>query len=103
MNNPDNRLLPGAYVFVHLELPGNPHSVTLPSNAILFRAEGLRAAVVRQNHVVLTPITIGRDYGSSVEVTSGLTPLDAVILDPPDSIAQGEEVQIMQPGKQGGE
>lgn len=103
VNNPDNRLLPGAYVFVHLGLPGNPQSVTLPSNAILFRAEGLRAGVVRNNHVVLVPITIGRDYGSSVEVTSGLTPNDAVILDPPDSLAQGEEVEVMQAGKQGGE
>ncbi len=103
VNNANGHLLPGAYVFVHLDLPGSPHSVTLPSNAILFRAEGLRAAVVRQNHVVLVPITIGRDYGSSVEVTSGLTPQDAVVLDPPDSIAQGEEVQIMEPGKQGGE
>ena len=101
VNNPTGRLLPGAYVFVHLQLPGSPHSVTLPSNAVLFRAEGLRVGVVRQNHVVLTPITIGRDYGNAVEVTSGLTPQDAVILDPPDSLAAGEEVHVIQPGKQG--
>jgi RND family efflux transporter MFP subunit len=94
VKNPNGRLLPGAYVFVHLQLPGNPRSVTLPSNALLFRAEGLRVGVVRQNRVVLTPVFIGRDYGDSVEVTSGLTPQDAVILDPPDSLAAGEAVSV---------
>jgi RND family efflux transporter MFP subunit len=101
VDNASRRLLPGAYVFVHLQLPGNPHSVTLPSNALLFRAEGLRAAVVRQNQIVLTPVTIGHDYGSSVEVVSGLTPQDAVVLDPPDSLAAGATVKVIQAGKGG--
>lgn len=101
VENSGGHLLPGAYVFVHLQLPGNAHSVTLPSNALLFRAEGLRVAVVRNKHVVLTPISIGHDYGSTVEVTSGLSPQDAVVLDPPDSLAGGAQVQVMQPGKQG--
>jgi RND family efflux transporter MFP subunit len=101
VDNASGRLLPGAYVLVHLQLPGNPHSVTLPSNALLFRAEGLRAAVVRQNRIVLTPVTIGRDYGRSVEIVSGLTPQDAVVLDPPDSIAAGMTVKVLEPGKQG--
>ena len=110
VENSNGHLLPGAYVFVHLQLPGNPHSVTLPSNALLFRAEGLRAAVVRQNRIVLVPISIGHDYGSMVEVTSGLTAQDAVVLDPPDSLAAGATVKIVehnnsepndnQPGKQ---
>jgi RND family efflux transporter MFP subunit len=101
VDNSKGHLLPGAYVFVHLRLPGNPHSVTLPSNALLFRAEGLRAAVIRQNHVVLAPISISHDYGDKVEVTSGLTTQDAVVLDPPDSLAAGEEVKVIQTGKQG--
>ena len=101
VDNSNGHLLPGAYVFVHLQLPGNSHSVTLPSNALLFRAEGLRVAVIRQNHVVLAPISIGRDYGNTVEVTSGLTPQDAVVLDPPDSLAAGAQVNIVQPRKQG--
>jgi RND family efflux transporter MFP subunit len=101
VDNGNGRLLPGAYVFVHLQLPGNPHSVTLPANALLFRAEGLRVAVVRQNHVVLTPISIGHDYGNTVEVTSGLTPQDAVVLDPPDSLEAGARVNVEQARKQG--
>jgi RND family efflux transporter MFP subunit len=101
VKNANGHLLPGAYVFVHLQLPGNPRSVTLPSNALLFRAEGLRVGVVKQNRVVLTPVFIGHDYGDSVEVTSGLSPQDAVILDPPDSLAADETVKVIEPGKQG--
>jgi RND family efflux transporter MFP subunit len=101
VDNSNGHLLPGAYVFVHLQLPGNPHSVTLPSNALLFRAEGLRAAVIRDNRVVLAPISIGHDYGNKVEITSGLTAKDAVVLDPPDSLAAGATVKVIQPGKQG--
>jgi RND family efflux transporter MFP subunit len=101
VNNANGHLLPGAYVFVHLQLPGDARSVTLPSNALLFRAEGLRVGVVKQNRVVLTPVVIGRDYGDAVEVTSGLRPEDAVILDPPDSLTAGETVKVIEPQKQG--
>jgi len=101
VDNASGHLLPGAYVFVHLQLPGNPHSVTVPSNALLFRSEGLRVAVVRDNRIVLAPISIGHDYGNTVEVTSGLTPEDAVVLDPPDSLAAGTTVKVTDTGKQG--
>lgn len=102
VNNSNRHLLPGAYVFVHLKLPGNARSVTVPSNTLLFRAEGLRVAVVRDNKIVLAPISIGHDYGSKVEVTSGLTPKDAVVLDPADSLAAGATVKVVNAGKQGG-
>jgi RND family efflux transporter MFP subunit len=93
--NPTGRLLPGAYAFVHLRLPPHPGSVTIPSNALLFRAEGLRAGVVRNGHVELTPITIGQDYGSTVEVVSGLSARDTVIVNPSDSLANGAAVQLV--------
>jgi len=99
--NSKGHLLPGAYVFAHLRLPGNAHSVTVPSNALLFRAEGLRVAVVRDGKVVLQAITIGHDYGNTVEVTSGLSPQDAIVLDPADSLAPGTEVKVVDAGKQG--
>jgi RND family efflux transporter MFP subunit len=99
--NSKGHLLPGAYVFAHLQLPGNAHSVTVPSNTLLFRAEGLRVAVVRDNKVVLQPISIGHDYGNTIEVTSGLTAQDAVVLDPPDSLAAGTQVKVVDAGKQG--
>ncbi len=93
VDNANGQLLPGAYVFVHLKLPSASHTVTIPSNALLFRAEGLRVGVVRNGVVQLTPITIGHDFGSSVEVTSGLTQSDTIVLDPSDSLTSGTKVE----------
>jgi RND family efflux transporter MFP subunit len=92
--NSDHKLLPGQYAFVHLPIPPSNSSMTLPSNTLLFRAEGLRVGVVRHGRVELTPVEIGHDYGAKVEITAGLTPQDEVILNPSDSLAQGEAVQI---------
>ena len=94
VDNPTGRLFPGAYAFVHLNVPASAGAVTIPSNALLFRSEGLRAGVVRGDRVVLMPITIGQDYGSAVEVVSGLTPNDAVIVNPSDSLADGAAVRV---------
>ncbi len=101
VNNSDGVLLPGAYVIVHLRLPGDAHSFTLPTNTLLFRSEGLRVAIVRNNHIVLTPVSIGHDYGNSVEVISGVTQQDPIVLDPPDSLADGAPVTIAAAGKDG--
>ncbi len=89
VDNYRDRLLPGAYVFVHFHLPPIANTVTIPSNTLLFRAEGLRVGVVRHDRVQLVPVTIGRDFGSSVEITSGLTADDEVIVNPSDSLASG--------------
>jgi RND family efflux transporter MFP subunit len=94
VDNRTGQLFPGAYAFVHLKVPAGTGSVTLSSNALLFRSEGLRAGVVNNGHVTLTPITIGQDYGSTVEVLSGLTPNDAVIVNPSDSLADGAAVHV---------
>ncbi|WP_263416221.1 efflux RND transporter periplasmic adaptor subunit [Terriglobus albidus] len=96
VDNPKGKLLPGAYVFAHFRLAGKAQAVTLPSNALLFRSEGLRVGIVRDNHVQLVPIRIGRDFGSTVEVISGLSGDDAVILDPSDSLENGMEVKVAQ-------
>ena len=97
VDNPSGRLMPGAYAFVHLPVHAQDGSVVIPSDTLLFRAEGLRVSVVRDGKVVLVPITIGHDYGSSVEVVSGLTLQDAVILDPADSLLDGAVVKISPP------
>jgi RND family efflux transporter MFP subunit len=94
VENPAGRLLPGAYTFVHLTLPTATQSVTLPSNTLLFRQEGLQAAVVRNGHAQLVAVTIGRDYGEKVEILSGLQTGDAVIADPSDSLISGTAVHI---------
>ncbi len=94
IDNPKGELLPGAYVFAHFKVPEHAANLMIPSNTLLFRAEGLRVGVVRNGRVQLVPVKIGRDAGASVEIASGLTPNDAVILDPSDSLASGQEVQI---------
>jgi RND family efflux transporter MFP subunit len=94
VDNEANKLLPGAYVFVHFTLPGRTNSVTVPANALLFRSEGLRVGVVRDGKAELVPITVGRDYGDRVEVLSGLHPTDQVILNPSDSLTGGVAVRL---------
>src|SRR6201997_115287 len=92
VDNSKGVLRPGAYVFVHFHVSSIGNTVTVPSNTLLFRAEGLRVGVVRGDHVQLMPVTIGHDFGSSVEITSGLTVADEAILDPADSLASGVQV-----------
>lgn len=94
VDNRDEALLPGAYVTVHLKLPRRSWALTVPSNALLFRAEGPQIGLVKDGRATLAPVKIGRDYGSDVEILSGLERTDAVILDPPDSLATGMPVRI---------
>jgi membrane fusion protein, multidrug efflux system len=99
--NPKGQLLPGSYAQVHLALNQQVQRLTLPSNALLFRAEGPRAAVVGAgSKVELRPIAIGRDFGNTVEIISGLEPADAVVVSPSDSLENGQVVRIAQGSKQ---
>jgi RND family efflux transporter MFP subunit len=98
VENPTGELLPGAYAEVHLKLPLEIPSFLLPVNALIFRSEGLRVAVVTDgNHATLVPISLGRDFGNEVEVLAGLTGQETVITSPPDSIVSGEQVRIAAP------
>src|SRR3984885_552642 len=98
IDNRDGRIRPGAYVFVHLKIPDKSKnaaaSLTIPANTLLFRSEGLRVGVVRGDQAELVPITIGRDYGSTVEVINGLKPTDQVIVNPSDSLTAGTPVRM---------
>jgi RND family efflux transporter MFP subunit len=95
--NRDGALLPGAYVTVALPLPAN-QGLTVPVNALLFRGEGMRVAVVdAAGHVSLRPVSLGRDDGRNVEVTSGLSASDRFVLNPPDSVVDGDVVALQQP------
>ncbi len=94
VNNPTGELLTGAYAEVHLKLPSPQSTLILPVNALMFRSEGLRVVVVNNGQTELRPITIGRDFGSEVEVIAGLTGDEAVVVNPPDSIETGQQVRI---------
>jgi RND family efflux transporter MFP subunit len=101
VDNAQNRIRTGAYAFVHLKIPHSPltstQSLTIPANTLLFRSEGLRVGVVRSGRAELVPITIGRDFGATVEVVAGLQPTDQVIVSPSDSLASGNRVQVSAP------
>jgi RND family efflux transporter MFP subunit len=96
VENAKGEVMPGAYGFVHFNLSGVKQSLVIPANALLFRAEGLRVGVVRDDKAVLVPIAIDRDYGDKVEVKSGLQADDRVILDPSDSLVSGTRVRVQQ-------
>ena len=91
--NKDGRLLPGAYVEVSLGLQGPAKALLVPPNTLQFRQDGVRVAVVGQDcKVELREVKLGRDLGRAVEITAGLAPREAVILNPHDSIEAGERV-----------
>lgn len=100
VSNPTGELLTGAYAEVHMKLPGSVTAFTVPVNSLLFRSEGLRVASVIDDRVQLIPITIGRDFGSEVEVVTGLNGDEKLIVNPADSIVSGQPVRIAQPGTQ---
>ncbi|MGJ7507730.1 efflux RND transporter periplasmic adaptor subunit [Variovorax sp. GT1P44] len=90
--NKDGTLLPGAYVQVSLPLAAS-QSLTIPSNALLFRAEGTRVAVIdAEGKVKLRTLQLGRNYGETVEVLNGLGATDRLVLNPSDSLAEGDVV-----------
>jgi RND family efflux transporter MFP subunit len=95
VDNPSGTLKPGAYAEVHLKLPAATAALIVPVTALIFRAEGLQLAVVRDGgKVELVHVTQGRDYGTEVEVTSGIREQDAVLVNPPDSITSGATVRV---------
>jgi hypothetical protein len=95
VDNSSGELLPGSYTEVHLKLPqGNPAFI-LPASALIFRSDGLQVGTVENgDRAALRNVTLGHDLGSEVEVVSGISAGDSVIVDPPDSLISGEAVRI---------
>jgi RND family efflux transporter MFP subunit len=93
--NPSGTLLTGSYAEVHLAVPSHASTYLLPVNTLLFRSEGLRVGVVNGGKAVLTAVTPGHDFGDQIEIVAGLKANDQVIVNPPDSIVSGQQVQIV--------
>jgi len=95
VDNSQHRILPYSYGEVRFEEGAASSGLTLPSNTLLFRAEGLQVAVVSSNGVVeLRKVQVGRDFGQTVEISAGVTTADRVITNPSDSLVTGIKVQI---------
>jgi multidrug efflux system membrane fusion protein len=100
--NKNSELLPGSFGQVHFSVHAAARKVTVPVNAMLFRAEGPRVAVVGgDNKVQLRPISIGNDYGTTLEILGGVNENEQVIINPADSLEEGQQVQIASANQQG--
>jgi RND family efflux transporter MFP subunit len=94
-DNPDGKLLGGAYCRVDFQIPGDPNMVRLPATALMPVNRGSQVAILGAgNKVVLKSVQLGRDFGDSVEVTAGLTPQDQVIDSPPETLRTGDTVEL---------
>jgi RND family efflux transporter MFP subunit len=93
--NPTNTLLTGSYAEVHLKVPTQSSTFIIPVNTLIFRSEGLRVGVVKDQKVTLTAVTPGHDFGNQIEIVAGLKPEDQIIINPPDSVVTGQQVQIV--------
>jgi membrane fusion protein, multidrug efflux system len=97
--NRNGKLYPGSYAQVHFGVKSSTARYSVPVNALLFRAEGTRAAVVgADGKVHLKPVVIGRDYGTDVEILSGLDASDSIVLNPSDSLEEGQPVHVTKEG-----
>ncbi len=95
VHNQKGLLLPGSYTTVDFSMSTSPNNVLLPVNTLIFRAEGLQVATInKKNQVVLKNISIAIDYGTEVEIKTGVKPGEQIIINPSDSIYQGEVVRI---------
>jgi multidrug efflux pump subunit AcrA (membrane-fusion protein) len=95
VQNKDGRLLPGSFGEVHFNPKIDGQKVTVPVNAMLFRKEGAQVAVVGSDgKVELRHINIGRDYGTTLEVVGGVDVNDRIIVNPADSIENGQKVNV---------
>src|SRR5580700_7759267 len=94
IDNESGQLMPGSYAEVHLKLPAATAALVVPVTALIFRAAGLQVAVVRNGKAEMVHVTQGRDYGTEVEITSGITAQDLVIINTPDSLTSGATVRV---------
>jgi RND family efflux transporter MFP subunit len=95
LDNANGEIFPGAYAEVHFKIPAGAETLRLPANTVLFRSAGLQVATLdNQQRVTLKNIVQGRDFGNTIEVLSGLTANEEVVLNPPDSITDGVQVRI---------
>jgi multidrug efflux system membrane fusion protein len=95
--NKDSKLLPGSYGQVHFAVGDAVQRITVPVNSMLFRAEGPQVAVIgSDDKVELRSIIIGRDFGATLEILSGLGASDRIVINPPDSLEAGQQVRVAQ-------
>ncbi|QHN05093.1 efflux RND transporter periplasmic adaptor subunit [Granulicella sp. WH15] len=98
VDNKTGELLPGSYTEVHLHVSHSAPALIVPVNALILESDGLRIATVDSaNHIRMVRVTPGRDFGSTVEILSGLEPGQGIVANPSDSLTDGQEVRVVNP------
>jgi RND family efflux transporter MFP subunit len=98
VDNSNRALWPGTYVDVVFQVPTDPTVLTMPESALIFRADGAQVAIVdTQNRVHLRNVTLGQNLGQTVQVTSGLSPGDKLVNNPPAGLLEGQSVKPVTP------
>jgi RND family efflux transporter MFP subunit len=93
--NPSGRLFSGSYAEVHLKIPGQNSTYLVPVNTLIFRSSKLQVGVVKDGKVSVIDVTPGHDFGDEIEIVAGLSAHDQIVLNPPDSLVSGEEVETV--------
>jgi len=96
VQNPTGTLLTGSYAEVHLQLPTRASTYLIPVNTLLFRSEGLHVGLIKDGKTEISAVTPGHDFGDQIEIVAGVKADDQIIVNPPDSIVSGQQVQIVQ-------
>jgi RND family efflux transporter MFP subunit len=95
VQNPSGTLFSGSYAEVHLKIPGQNSTFLIPVNTLIFRSQKLQVGIVKDGKVTVTDVIPGHDFGNDIEIVSGLNANDRIVLNPPDSLVSGEQVQIV--------
>jgi len=95
VDNAAGELMPGGYANVSFSLPQNGSALRVPASALIFDQSGLRVATVSGDKVAFKAVTIARDLGKTVEIATGLAAGDRVIETPPDGVAEGDTVHVV--------
>jgi len=93
--NPSGTLFSGSYAEVHLKIPARNSTFLIPVNTLIFRSEKLQVGIVKNGKVTVTDVIPGHDFGNEIEIVNGLNADDQIVINPPDSLVSGQEVQIV--------
>jgi RND family efflux transporter MFP subunit len=100
VNNSSGELLPGSYTEVHLHTSKSAPALIVPVSALILEPDGLHVATVDTNNIAhLVHVSAGRDFGTTVEILTGLKPMQGVVANPPDSMIDGEKVRVVTPNR----
>jgi RND family efflux transporter MFP subunit len=99
--NPDGKLWAGTFAEVTFDLPGDAEVLRVPASALIFRNKGAQLACVdKDSRIVMKDVTIGKNLGTEIEIESGISPDDRIVVSPLDTLENGEQVAIAAPGQQ---